>query len=104
MHLREVQVFDSSNANKAQDMIATQSSNYTGAPIGTQSIFSAAYGVNGNFDDLFHTNKEAGTFNFLSSATSVMVYFKLITLTLFLFFLLRRLVGGGLGRGWCRSV
>ena len=83
-----MQVFDSNNANKALGKIATQSSTYTGAPIGTQTNFSASYAVNGNLDDLSHTANQASKFNFLSSATSLMVFSNLITLTLFLFFCL----------------
>jgi hypothetical protein len=60
--------------------IATQSSTYA---VDTP----AADAVNGNLDDYFHTNSDQGKFNFMSTASSQMVLFKLITtLMLFLFF------------------
>lgn len=78
LHLREVQVFDSNNVNRALGKSATQSSSSVGEP--------AERGVNGNLDDIFHTNNEAGKFNNLLSMLLLLVFSSPIPLTLFLFF------------------
>jgi hypothetical protein len=52
IHMREVQVYDTSGVNRALNKPASQSSTAFG--------WSAALAVNGNLNDLTHTLDEAG--------------------------------------------
>jgi hypothetical protein len=58
LHMREVQVYDTSGVNRALNKPASQSSTYL---LDTHiSTWSAALAVNGNLNDLSHTQNEAG--------------------------------------------
>jgi hypothetical protein len=52
LHMREVQVFDKNGLNVALNKVATQSSTF--------ASWSASYAVNGNLNDLSHTELNQG--------------------------------------------
>jgi hypothetical protein len=54
LHMREVQVYDTSGVNRALNKSASQSSTYT------SSGDEASKAVNGNLNDWSHTNNDAG--------------------------------------------
>ena len=57
LHMREVQVFDTSGVNCALNKSATQSSTYIGNSWGSDPASKA---VNGDLNDFGHTLQEAG--------------------------------------------
>jgi hypothetical protein len=59
LHMREVQVFDTSGVNRALNKLATQSSTYFEHSWGSDPASKA---VNGNLGDFSHTNYDAGMF------------------------------------------
>jgi hypothetical protein len=59
LHMREVQVFDTSGVNRALNKSATQSSTDIGHSWGSDSD-PASNAVNGNLNDSSHTNWQTG--------------------------------------------
>ena len=60
LHMREVLVFDTMGVNRALNKPATQSSTWFGA--------DASNAVNGNLNDISHTNNDAGTYHELTNS------------------------------------
>jgi hypothetical protein len=99
LHLREVQVFDTSGVNRALNKPATQSSTYDGHHWGPDPASKA---VNGNLNDFSSTKNDVGMYHEWTKS-NLFVYSTLsfkpldpLSLTLVV---CRRLVGGGFGRG-----
>jgi hypothetical protein len=63
LHMREVEVFDTSGVNRALNKPATQSSTYY--------YYPASKAVNGDRNDYSHTNNDAGMYHELTNSNLI---------------------------------